>query len=105
MFAVVLVEVRRDLEAEAAAIGSVLGQATYDVKSRILGGLPKMVLQSSSIDEAERALRALRERGHGVIMCDSEEVVTSEQMVRVRRFNVDETGLWAHDGAGDAPIG
>jgi hypothetical protein len=101
MFAVVLVEVRGTLELEAAAIGSILGLAEYDVKSRVLGGLPRVVLQSLSSKEAERVSLALEVRGHSVIQCDAAEVVASEDMVKVRRFTFDETGLWAHDRAGD----
>jgi hypothetical protein len=101
MFAVVLVEIRGALETEAAAIGSILGVAAYDVKSRILGGLPRVVLQSSSREEAERVFIALEVRGHRVIGCDAGEVVASEDMVKVRRFNFDKAGLWAHDRAGD----
>jgi hypothetical protein len=99
--AVVLVELAGEPDREASALGALLGLATYDVTARILKALPKVVVQSTALEEAERVHSGLAARGHGAVLCDTSKVVASEHMVKLRRFDFDASGVWAHGRSGE----
>lgn len=101
MFVVALGELAGDRETEAAAIAQLLDLAPYDVKVRLTGTLPRILLQSTSEKDARRAFDGLRAQGHRPLICDTRAVVPNEQMVALRRFAFDETGIWAHGREGD----
>ena len=95
-------EIAGDFDVETAHIASVLGLSPYDVRSRLVGGLPRVILQSSSAAEAARVEQALLARRHGVYRCDARDIVARGEMTTLRRFSFDAAGLWAHDRTGEA---
>jgi hypothetical protein len=101
MRAVALCEVRGTAEAAAPGIAEVLGMGVYEPRAWLAGVLPRVVMQSADVEEAERVARSLRALGHGVITVDVEKVVPGRSMVHVHRFAFDQTGLWANDGQGE----
>ena len=101
MFVVALIALAGALEVEAASVASILGLTAYDVKARLIGGLPRVVFQSSAREEACRVHEALLARGHSAAVSDTQEVIPSAQMMKLRRFSIDGHGLWAHDHAGE----
>jgi hypothetical protein len=101
VFIVALMELVGDVDVETAAVASLLGLSAYDVRSRLMGGLPRVVLQSPRADEAARVEKELTARGHGVYVCETRDIVSHAQMVKLRRFSFDAAGLWANDRTGD----
>jgi hypothetical protein len=100
LFIVAIAELRGDVEREATPLAELLGVAAYDVKLWLAGALPRIVLQTTSRDEAESILRAIRARGHGALICDSATIVVND-VVRVKRLSVDATSMGASDRAED----
>jgi hypothetical protein len=101
VFIVALMELAGDLAVETAAIASMLGLSAYDVRSRLMGGLPRVLFQSASAEEATRVEKGLLGRGHGVYVCDDRQIVPHDRMVKLGRFSFDAAGLWAHDRGGE----
>jgi hypothetical protein len=98
---VAITELAGELEDEAAPIASLLGVSAYDVKARLAGALPKLLLQTADGALSERVRSALVARGHGAVELDGAAAVSSAQMVKLRRFTFDAGGVWANDRAGD----
>jgi hypothetical protein len=92
-FVVAVAEIAGRLEDEAAPLANLLGLTAFDVRNRLGGPLPRVIFQSPSQDEARRAYAALRARGHGVLLVDTETIPSHFDLVRVRRFAVDDSGL------------
>lgn len=92
-FVVALAEIAGRLDDEAAPLAALLGLTAFDVRNRLGGPLPRVIFQSPAEDEARRAYAALRARGHGVLLVDTETVPSHSELVRVRRFAVDDSGL------------
>jgi hypothetical protein len=97
---VAVTELKGELEEEAAPIAALVGVSAYDVKARLSGALPKLLMQTADRDLAQRVQRALVARGHGALECDSGAAVPSAQMVKLHRFSLDANGIWANDGHG-----
>jgi hypothetical protein len=100
LFAVAVTELRGDLDTEAQRLADLLGLSPYDVKARLTGPLPKVLVQSDE-ETARRVHRDVVSRGHGAVLCDPASVVPSAQMVRFHRFTLEPSGVWANDRAGD----
>ena len=96
MFVVAVTELASDLESEAYALAPLLGLSPYDVKTRLVGTLPRIVFQSHDRAEAVRALGVVRARGNGAVACDSAAVARKDDLVKVRRFVADEHALYAN---------
>ena len=92
-FVVAVAEIAGRLDDEAAPLAALLGLTAFDIRNRLGGALPRVVFQSSSEEAARRAFAALRARGHGVLLVDTEMVPSYVDVVRVRRFAVDDSGL------------
>jgi hypothetical protein len=93
---VAITELAGELEDEAAPIASLLGVSAYDVKARLAGALPKLLLQTADSALSERVRSALVARGHGAVELDGAAAVSSAQMVKLRRFTFDVAGVWAN---------
>jgi hypothetical protein len=83
------------LDDEAPAIAAAAGLTVFDVKTRLGGPLPRVLFQSPTEEPARRVLAAVRAAGHGAFLCDTEAVPRAGDLVRVRRFAFDETGLFS----------
>ncbi len=92
-FVVAVAEIAGRLEDEAAPVAALLGLTAFDVRNRLAGPLPRVIFQTPAEDEARRAYAALRARGHGVLLVDTETIPSHSDLVRVRRFAVDDSGL------------
>lgn len=90
-----------DLDAEVAPIAALVGLSAYDVRARLVGGLPRLLLSTADRNVADRVTRGMVARGHSVTELDPSEATASAEMVKLRRFTFDASGVWANDGAGD----
>jgi hypothetical protein len=90
-----------DLDVEVAPIAALVGLSAYDVRARLAGGLPRLLLSTADREFADRVARGMAARGHAVTEIDPSEATTSAQMVKLSRFAFDASGVWANDGVGD----
>jgi hypothetical protein len=98
MFIVALTELKDSLDAEATHLAALLGVSAYDVKSRIAGPLPKILLQTANGETARRVCRGIAARGHGALALDASTVVAATEMVSLHRFELDEGGMSSQAG-------
>src|ERR1700735_4216782 len=98
MFIVALTELKDDLDAEAQHLAALIGVSAYDVKSRIAGPLPKILLQTAAGETARRVWRGIVRRGHGALALDASTVVATTEMASLHRFELDESGMSSHAG-------
>lgn len=96
-FVVALAELGAPLEAEEEALAEILSVSPYDVRTRAMGTLPKIVHQAPTQEEADRVAAALRARRHGALSFDALEVVSLDRMVGLRRFVVEGDRIYAND--------
>jgi hypothetical protein len=96
VYAVAVCELAADLEAEAVAMGALAGLTAYDVKMRLSGVLPRVLVQTPSGEEASRVVGRLQARGHGAVACDTRDVVASGDMIHVRRFTFESPDVLAN---------
>jgi hypothetical protein len=89
-----------DIESEAYALAPLLQLSVYDVRMRISGVLPRVLYQSPDKEAALRALAAIRARGNGAVACDSSAMWQATDLVRVHRFTVDGSALYANGASG-----
>jgi hypothetical protein len=99
MFAVALVELATSPEEAATFLAHEVGLSPYDLRLRFAGGLPAVVLLTPHAAAAESALRAMRARGHGAVVCDLKNVVPSTSMVAMRHFAFDDEAMCADRGS------
>jgi hypothetical protein len=67
----------------------------YEVRVKLGGGLPVIVLTTVDEQQARAVLGALRARRHGAILCDDRHVVASDDMVAMRRFAFEDGAIVA----------
>ncbi len=101
MWVVAITQLSGTLDEEAAPIAALLGVSAYDVKARLAGALPKLLLQTADRGVAEQLRSALAARGHGAVELDGALAVASADMVHLRRFRLDGAGIRADDRAAD----
>jgi hypothetical protein len=101
VFAVAITELATSVEEEASVLAAEVGVSAYDLRLRLTGILPAVVMMTSDSEEAGTVLRAIRSRGHGAVSCDLRSVIPSTSMVSVRHFILDEVGLHAGRGSGE----
>ena len=101
-FVVAVGDIAGVLDDEAAPLAAAAGLTVYDVKARLAGALPRVLFQSPSEAPARRVLAAVRARGHGAFLCDTDAVPRPAELVRVRRFGIGETGVLADGQKGAA---
>ena len=92
MRVVALTELHAALEVESAPLASILGLSPYDVKARLGGGVPCILLQTPDPELAKRVLQAVLARGHSAVECDAASAVPSAEMVKLHRFTLDARG-------------
>jgi hypothetical protein len=92
-------------DAAAAALARALGTLPYDERRKLAAGLPAVVLTSADPARADALAATLRALGHRVIACASESVVSSSEMVSLKRFALDEDALVATDRGERLPWG
>ncbi len=99
MYVVALTRWGRPLDQELQELARLLQAQPYDLRMRLTGPLPVVVSRLSEAAEARALLEKLRERGHGVVACDGEKLLASEQMITPRSFELDEEGVALDDPA------
>ncbi|WP_437592054.1 hypothetical protein [Sorangium sp. So ce1000] len=105
MFVVAILELATSVEAEAAALAADLGSTAYEQRLHLAAGLPAVVLTTADPAPAHALLRALRARGHGALAVDAAAVVSSGDMVPLRRGRLEPGGLVAEDPAAPGVAG
>ena len=99
MFCLAVCELGAPLEREEEAIAAVLGVTAYDVRIRLGGVLPRIMAQRDDVASTLAFAEALRKRGHGAIVFDTNDALALERMRLMRRFGVEGETLFANDGA------
>src|SRR6185503_5112979 len=95
VYVVAITELATPVEQEAAALAADLGTTPYEERLNLASGLPAVVLTAADRARALALLKALRARGHGAVAIDAAVVVSSEAMVSMRRFGLEEGALTA----------
>jgi hypothetical protein len=104
MFVVAIAELASSGEAgeeDVSALARDLGMGAYDVRLRLAGGLPAVILTMADEAAAHAALEAVRRRGHGALVCDLRDVVQGPSMVPVRHFVLDDGSIRADRASPD----
>jgi len=99
MYVVAILELGTSVEAEAAALAADLGSTAYEQRLHLVAGLPAVVLSTADPARARALLRSLRARGHGALAIDAAAVVSSGDMVPLRRGRLEPGALAAEDPA------
>jgi hypothetical protein len=95
MFAVAIIELATSVEEEASVLAGEVRSSAYDLRMRLAGLLPAIVLLTSDASEANAVLRGIRLRGHGVVGCDLNRLIPSTSMVPMHHFVLDDAGMRA----------
>jgi hypothetical protein len=101
MYVVALTELAGDLETEAPFFASLLRLAPYDVKVRLAGAMPKVLVSTPDEPTAADVVRQVQSRHHRAMVYDASRAVHAAHMVKLHRFSLDATGVWANGQAGD----
>jgi hypothetical protein len=81
------------LEVEAKALAADLGSTPYEVRLRLTGGLPAIVMSTVDEDAAQAVLAKLRARGHRALLLHAAAVVPHSAMVVLRSFELASDAL------------
>ncbi|MGH7272312.1 MAG: hypothetical protein ACREJ3_17935, partial [Polyangiaceae bacterium] len=90
-----------DVEAPALALD--LGITAYEARLLLAAGTPAIALSTADEGRAAQLLGKLRARGHGAVMCDAADVVSSASMVAMRRARIEEGSLHLDGPSGSPP--
>jgi len=101
---VAIAELARPLEIESEPLGALVGLTAYDVRLRLGGILPAVILHTGTAEAALEAVEAIRRRGHGALAMDAAEVTPSSAMVRLRRFGIEGARLRADERSEATPL-
>jgi hypothetical protein len=93
MYVVAIVRLGTTIEAEAAALAAGLGTLAYSERVKLNVGVPAIVLESADRARAVGLAEELRGRGHDAVVCDTDEVVSSGEMPRLRHFRFEPGAL------------
>lgn len=88
MFVVAIAELGRPVEEDLAALASDMGATAYDARLLLAAGTPAIVKTTPDRALALELLGRLRARGHGAVACDSGAVVSSGDMVSMRKLRL-----------------
>jgi hypothetical protein len=75
------------LDAQLPELAKILGLFPYDLRIRLNGPLPVVVLRTGDRDLAAQILTRLRAWGHGAVGCDEDKVLSSDAMHQPREFS------------------
>ncbi len=84
-----------------AGVAQVLGKAPYDVRLELAAGTPALVLTTTEMPRAADVAAKLRALGHAVLAFDTAKVVSSDDMISMKRFRFDPDGLGVDDRPGE----
>jgi hypothetical protein len=100
MHVVAIVDAAANAVADAERLTAALGDGLTPLELRMaLSAVPPSVLfRTGSRERAEQAAGILVAHGVGAMAVDLAEVPSLEQMVHVRRFALEDTGLRSHTG-------
>jgi hypothetical protein len=87
------------VEREAATLAGDLGTSAYEIRLALSAGTPAIVLTTPDADRVREVAGKIRARGHGVVACDTADVVPSSAMRVMRRFSFGELALTLDDDA------
>ncbi|MDP9002927.1 MAG: hypothetical protein M3O46_22785 [Myxococcota bacterium] len=93
MFAVAIIELATSAEEEASVLASIVHASAYDLRVRLAGLMPAVVLTTPERDEAAAVLHGVRQRGHGAVGCDLRALIPSTAMVPMRHFVLEDGGM------------
>ncbi|HEY6461657.1 MAG TPA: hypothetical protein VIY73_15925, partial [Polyangiaceae bacterium] len=85
MYVVAIAELKGSIEDEAPNLAEDLGATAYDARLLLAAGAPIVAKTTPDREAALELLARLRARGHGAVACDTSAVVSSADMVAMRR--------------------
>ena len=97
MFIVAVTDLHGPVEAEVAALAEDMGATAYDARLLLAAGMPAIVKTTPDRALALELLTRLRTRGHGAVACDGSAVVSSEDMVAMRRPRLEADAVTLDD--------
>lgn len=97
MFVVAITALCTPLEDEAQALAGDLGLTVYETRMVLNAGLPATVLSTPDRDRAARLMGNIEGRGHGGMVVDSDVIVSSRDMISLRRFRFEPNALMTDD--------
>jgi hypothetical protein len=100
VFVVALTELHGAFDDEAAPLAADLGATAYDARLLLAAGMPAIVKTTHDKGAALELLSRLRARGHGAVACDAAAVVSSEDMVAMKRPRLDAEAATLDDRPG-----
>jgi len=74
-------------EQELGHLAAILGGTAYDLRLRIMGEPPVVLVNRLSPQSALALLNEIRARGHGAVVCDQTQVKASSEMFLPRDFS------------------
>jgi hypothetical protein len=99
MHVVALCELTAPVEQEEGPIAELLGLSAYDVRLRLAGTLPRVVLRTDDGAAAQDLLALLVRRGHGALSFAADDAPAVDRLPLVRHFRAEGESVFA-DGAG-----
>jgi hypothetical protein len=96
-YAVAITELGAPPETCAAALATLLGKEPYDIRLELAAGMPAMILTTPDLARATDIATRVRGLGHGVLAFDTAKVVSSDEMVSMKRFRLEPEGLGIED--------
>ena len=97
MFIVAVTDLHGPVEAAVAALAEDMGAPAYDARLLLAAGMPAIVKTTPDRALALELLTRLRARGHGAVACDGSAVVSSEDMVAMRRPRLEADAVTLDD--------
>ncbi|GAC1351238.1 MAG: hypothetical protein NVSMB1_02350 [Polyangiales bacterium] len=93
MHVVAIADLTLSLEECANVLSPLLGLALYEVRLRLAGGMPAIVLTTADEQKAQSLAAALRDRGQAALVCDVSSVTPSRAMVPMKHFQLRDDGI------------
>lgn len=81
LLAITRVGTTQPLEGELPLVSQITGLAPYEARLRMLGSPPVVLARRMALEDAQRWLAVLRERGHGAVAVDERMLPRPEQSV------------------------
>ncbi|MGH7297781.1 MAG: hypothetical protein ACRELB_22775, partial [Polyangiaceae bacterium] len=101
MYVVAITELAGALDMEAAALAADVGVSAYDARLLLAQGAPAIVKTTADKGAALELLAGLRARGHAAVACDTAAVVSSADMVTMRRPRLGEAAVTLEERPGE----